>query len=89
MGNKYQEALNELVYFADPFDQDEFNRVERWGNTLQQAIDDLELYKKALDKACEIISCENCPYIKAEKCNIDEIECKKCWKEYLLKEVEK
>lgn len=42
-----QEALNNLVEFADPFDRDEFNRVSKWEDTLQQAINDLELYKKA------------------------------------------
>lgn len=47
-----QGALNNLVYFADPFDQDEFNRVERWKNTLQKAIDEREELKNELCLHC-------------------------------------
>lgn len=88
-------ALNNLVYFADPFDRDEFNRVERWKNTLQLAIDRLEITEKALYKACSIINkqfdgcyhCENkrctAEINKADDCGIEKLE------EYLLKEIEK
>ena len=46
-----QIALNNLVIFADPFDQDEFNRVKKWNETLQKAIDRLEtLEEKQIPK---------------------------------------
>lgn len=64
-------------------------------HTLQQAIDDLELKDKALDKACEELAnrgrnCVSCNFEDCSDFELDPIcENKNFWKEYLLKESEK
>lgn len=58
---------------------------------LEEIREELEVYKKAFDKACEVLSVQEVVKIpSAEMLRVNKnLSCKECWKLYLLKESEK